>query len=207
MNGKEVAIETIRREDLAWLAGIIDGEGNINVGFYHNGFGYGKNGQDYKVFRISVGISNTHADMIQRATEILYAMGLFFKVHPRKRAPKLKPCMFILINGQRNASKLLMAILPYLSSKKEIAIQALEAYNRRLLLLRAGNNQYCQKEPRVQDDPVLLAMVARARKLVNWRPNPFDYSMVASRPIVVKKPSTTLRLTALKNADDKVCSA
>ena len=209
MNGKEIAIETISREDLAWLAGVIDGEGNVNVGFYGNGNLPGKEEQDYKVFRISVGISNTHADIIEKATRILSDMGLFFKVSVRTRAnDNWKPCMYLLVNGQRNATKLLTAVLPYLTAKKEIAIQALAAYERRLSLVRAGNNQYStQQEPRVQDDVVLNAMINRAREIVNWRPEPFKYSMVASQPIMVKKPSTTLRLTALKNADDKVCSA
>jgi hypothetical protein len=207
MNGKEIAIETIRSEDFAWLAGIIDGEGNINVGFYGNGKENGSNGQTYKVFRMSVAITNTHADMIEKATQILSELGIFYKVSLRKRNPNERPCFSLFINGQKNTFKLLVKVWPYLTSKKEIATQAIEAYERRLSLIRAGNNQFCQDEPRVQDDAILNAMIDRARELVNWRPNPMSYSLVASQPIIVKKRSTTLRLTALKNADDKVCSA
>ena len=197
VNGKEDAIETIRREDLAWLAGIIDGEGNINVGFYGNGQG------DWKVFRISVAIVNTHADMIQRATEILHGLGLFFKVHLRNRNPNERPCFSLVVNGQHNACKLLLATLPWLTCKRELAEQAIAAYSWRKELARGGNNQYESTKPRVQDNEILHTMIGRAKELVAWRPDTTGYSMIASEPIKVKKPSETTRLTAIK-ADDIV---
>lgn len=208
-------IETIRREglepELAWLAGFIDGEGNVNVGFYGNGQ------EGYSVFRIGVCVVNTSPEPIRKATEILHRLGVFFKVYLRKRHPeKWSPCFALEINGQRNAYKFIKVVLPYLTCKKEIAQQAIFACEYRWTLTRAGNNQYT-KNPmdRVQDDPILHAMAHRAMELVHYRPDPTAYSMKASEPLRLKKPSETSRLTALSaeqvrlmlNADDKVRSA
>ena len=58
-------------------------------------------------------------------------------------------------------------------------------------------------EDRVQDDPILLAMVERARELTHWNPDPFGYSRKAGQPVKIKKPSEAIRLTAL-SADEMV---
>lgn len=206
---KMSGVGTIRRKDfnlkLAWLAGFIDGEGNINVGFYNNG-AYNKEGKGWKVFRLEVTITNTHADAIKKTTEILTELGCFFKVAMRKRDTMWRPCFAVIVTGQRNAVKLLKAILPYLTCKQELAKQAINAFEYRQTLRRAGNNRYSQKEPRVQDDEILVKMCERAKELVKFRPNPFAYSRVASKPIEVKKSSEAIRFTALK-AEDMVRTA
>jgi len=198
-------IESIRREDfntdLAWLAGFIDGEGNINVGFYSNGMG------DWKVFRISVSMCNTHAYAIKKATEVLKSMDCFFTISIAKKDTKWRPCLSILVQGQKNAYKLLKHILPYLTCKREVAQQAIYAYEYRQTLRRAGNNQFTvDRFDRVQDDKILLAMCERARELVKFRPDVFKYSRLASEPICIKRPSETTRLAAL-SADDIVRAA
>lgn len=141
--------ESISRKDLevnlAWLAGFVDGEGNINVGFYKNGKNHA--GNYWKTFRIEVVMSNTHADSIERCTEILKQIGCFFKVdlkiHDKK---KWHPCFGIIVQGQKNAIKLLKAIKPYLTCKNETAQQAINAYEyRKNLTLRGPNNQWCYK--------------------------------------------------------------
>lgn len=187
--------------DLAWFAGVIDGEGNINCGFFSNQLkrstGSDHNGS-YQVFRIDCVVANTHADLIEKATKILSDLQIKFKVHLRERhLDKWKPCFALYITGQKNTVKLLNLVLPYLTAKKEIAKQTILAYEHRLTLARAWNNQYKQNNPLVQDDPVLKGMIQQARQLVQFRPNVHDYSLKASTPMRIKKPSTTLRLTAL----------
>jgi hypothetical protein len=196
-------IKTIRREDfdcdLAWLAGLIDGEGNINIGFYNNGSGPKWKG--WKVFRISLSISNTNAFIIQKATEILARMNCFFKPCLRNRKESELPTFNLFLNGQRNTVRALTMLLPFLVGKKELAKQAIYAFDYRNKLRRAGNNQHTQKHSRVQDNPVLHRMIDRARELVSFRPDPFGFSRKASESMRVKRPSESIRLAAL-SADD-----
>jgi hypothetical protein len=192
-------IETISRKDieidLAWLAGVVDGEGNINVGFFSNQVK--GSGKDWKVLRIDCIINNTHAIMIEKATRILSELGIFFKVSLRRRDLRWRPCFVINVTGQKNTVKLLKLLLPYLTCKQEVAKQAIWVYEYRDGLSRAGNNQYTRKEKRLQDDPVLLKMVERAKELVRFRPDPLKYSRAASKPIKISKSSESIRLTAL----------
>lgn len=203
---KTSEIKAIRREDfdsqLAWLAGFIDGEGNINVNFYNNG-AYSRDGKGWKVFRIEITITNTHADAIEKATKIIAKLGCFFKIDIRKRDTAWRPCFVVIVSGQRNAVKLIRAIEPHLTCKKELAKQAIYAFEYRQTLRKAGNNRFSKKNPRLQDNIVLTTMCNRAKELVKFRPDPFAYTHIASKPIRVKKPSETIRLTAL-SADDIV---
>jgi len=196
-------IETISREDLAWFAGFIDGEGNINVGLYGNG--QNRIGKYWKTFRAELVVVNTNAWPIQKSTEILHKMKVFFKVSIRKRYnEKHSPSFELKVNGQRSSYKVLSVILPFLTCKKEIAKQAIYALEYRFSLgYKAYNNQYAQDDERVQDNEILHQMIDRARLLVKDKPSPFAFSLIASEPIKIKKPSETIRLTALR-ADDIV---
>lgn len=190
--------------DLAWLAGLIDGEGNINCGFFSNQFkrttGVDQDGT-YKVLRIDCIITNTHSAAIEKATRILAGIGIKFRVQLRHRNNKWLPCFTIATTGQKNTTNLLKQVVQYLTVKQETAKQAILVYEYRLTLARAWNNQYRQDQPVLQDDPVLKIMVEQARHLVKYRPNALGYSLVASVPLKLKKPSTTTRSTAL-SADE-----
>lgn len=192
--------KTTRREgleiDLAWLAGIIDGEGNLNVGLFD--VQSNKVGEPWRVFRLECVIVNTHAFMIEKVTRILAEIGVRFKVQVRDRKRvNWKPAFVITILGQGNTAKLLANIFPYLTAKQEIARQALLAFEYRKSLTRGGNNGFVRNHPRLQDDLVLNKMIERARELVRFRPDPFSYTRIYGQPISVKKPSETIRLTAL----------
>jgi len=203
-------IESIRREDLetdlAWLAGFIDGEGNIGVAFHKND----RKNPNYRVFRIHVNISNTDVLAIEKVTRILTKIGCFFKVYLRRQnSKKWLPCANVVVQGQRNASKLLRAVEPFLTVKKETARQAIYAADYRNGLRRAFNNQWGRHGKPIYENPVLHVMADRARELVHYRADIRKYSIKASKPIELKKPSETTRLAALnvEDAEDIVRSA
>lgn len=191
--------------DLAWLAGLIDGEGNINCGFFSNQLKRStgsKHDGSYQVLRIDCVITNTHADAIEKATKILAEIGVKFRVMLRDRKRGVwQPCFVVAITGQKNSTNLLRAILKHLTVKRETAKQAILVYEYRQTLARAWNNQFRNDQPLLQDDPVLKGMIQQARHLVRHRPNALGFSLVSSVPLKLKKPSTTIRSTAL-SADE-----
>jgi hypothetical protein len=96
--------------ELAYLAGIIDGEGCLSMGNVHTG-----------VYTTQIYIGNTDA----RVIEWLYrTFGGSIALRPSPN-PKHKPLWRWLASG-KNLNVLLQAVLPYLIVKKEQALLLLE---------------------------------------------------------------------------------
>lgn len=199
-------IESIRREDfdtgLAWLAGFIDGEGCFYLGFntaYDRGF-------PRKTLRTLLLAGNTMPYPIEKATNILKEHGVGFTVGLSKETgnPKWSRALNIKICGQGRVLKICNLLLPYLSCKNEQAKQMIYAieYRQKLAIIAGGNN----KNTALVNDPILRSMSERMKELNAFRPDLTAYTRQAGEPIYIKKPSTTIRLTAIK-ADDIVCSA
>ena len=72
-----------------------------------------------------------------------------------------------------------------------------------------GEDEFLAKNPvdeRMQDDTILLAMIQRSKELMHWRPDVFAYSRKPSQKVSLKKPSESIRLTAI-SADDVLRSS
>ena len=114
-------VRSISREvDLAWLAGIIDGEGalSVNLKMAHNGVKY---------LQPKVRIFNTDPLMIQKASEIYEDLNLRFCYTVAK--PRKEGCFAqigILVSSQGSSLKLLRALHPYLINKKTAADKMME---------------------------------------------------------------------------------
>ena len=113
---KNAEVQSIRREvDLAWLAGIIDGEGclSLDMKLSHNG----------KVYLMpKIRVINTDVRMIQKTARIYLELGVVFYYNiNKKRREHYKDQTAIIISSQGSSVKVLNAIIPYLANKKSIA--------------------------------------------------------------------------------------
>jgi len=104
-------METISKEEAAWLAGILDGEGCLQIGIRP---------EPRETLRLLVEIVNTCPYMIRRVSEIYKKMGLVFCIgfgHWRNDSEYLK----IAVSGHGSLEKLLEAVIPHLTTKREQA--------------------------------------------------------------------------------------
>lgn len=93
----------------AWAAGIIDGEGYIV-----------REKQSKKSTRITVRVDNTDTKMLQELS--LYFGGNVYSQKPRKNHPDWSPTFYWrLVN--KKAEIFLREVIPYLVTKKELAIK------------------------------------------------------------------------------------
>lgn len=190
-------VETTRREDLgedlAWLAGFIDGEGCFYLGF--------NTAMDREVprktLRTLLLIGNTAIEPMVRVTEILTRIGVGFTMclTAETRNPKWSRAMQLKVCGQRRVFKLCQAIEPYLTCKREQARQMMAAIEYRWKLAEEGSKN--NGNVALIHDPILEAMSKRMKELNAFRPDLTAYSRQAGEVIRAKKPSTTTRLAAL----------
>ena len=98
-------METISRElDVAWLAGIVDGEGWIGC--------YDNKARRHRQLKVNVG--NTDPYMIWKVTTILKSLGLKF-YYSLQCHVGYKEMLSVEVSGNRNVYKLLTALLPHLT--------------------------------------------------------------------------------------------
>jgi len=105
-------VEISREEvaDMAWLAGIIDGEGTMHLAQV-------KPNRQY----IQVAICNTHPYLIQKITQIWERQNGKFVISLLKRPPR-RDYLHLTTTGLGSAKKVLEAVLPYLTAKKDQAV-------------------------------------------------------------------------------------
>ena len=109
------------KEDLAYIAGILDGEGCIQVRLLKH------NGSKWGMMKCEVIIVNTSKELIDWLSKKL---NLDIGVRKRKN-PKWKPCYYVKTTNMYEVLLLLKALLPYLIVKRkqaEEAIKLIEEY-------------------------------------------------------------------------------
>lgn len=106
-------METISREevaDIAWLAGVIDGEGTMHLA----------EASQHRQY-IQVSICNTHPALIQKITRIWERQNVKFTIGLLKRPPR-REYLQVTCMGLGSAKKVLESILPYLTAKHDQAV-------------------------------------------------------------------------------------
>jgi hypothetical protein len=129
------------REKLAWLAGIIDGEGSVNIKRIS---GNDKNGTRFvRAYSPCVHITNTDFPMVQEIALIMEAVGVSYYVNPTTKVPPRlagrKECRFVMqvtVQGMKTCIKLLDMIIPYLVAKRREAELLREYSEKRYAELR-----------------------------------------------------------------------
>jgi len=121
---KNAQVRSISREaDIAWLAGIIDGEGNLQATVQEKPCGQIKR----PYFEPKLRITNTDVRMIKKISEIYVREGLvfFYAINHvsryKNRMPTWKDQLEITIGSKNSILKALRIVTPYLVSKRRKA--------------------------------------------------------------------------------------
>jgi hypothetical protein len=141
---EKAQVRSISREaDLAWLAGILDGEGALSVAL---------NMRDKKRLYLDakVRVYNTDVRMIQKIARIYTELNVvFFYNLNKKRKAHYKNQLGICIGSQGSCLKILEAVKLYLANKQEIAQAMIDVIIFVKSLPRAGatwSNDYAEKD-------------------------------------------------------------
>lgn len=111
MDNQQATPET----DLAWLAGIIDGEGHLGVGWSRPKGGKEGAGR----FTVRFSISNTGASVIDKTARILDDLKITFGIMERKApTPNYDVLWELRIYKMAHIDQLIPKLLPYLTVKK-----------------------------------------------------------------------------------------
>ena len=151
-----------RALDLAWLAGIIDGEGNLHALVQEKRSG---SSNRLRFLCPKIRITNTDMRMIQRVSEIYVREGLTFfyalnRVSRYKnRQPTWKDQLEITVGSQAGVAKLLRLVLPYLVAKQVYASIFLELIEWVQLQPKRGRNSRATES--YTDQPKFAAYLER----------------------------------------------
>jgi len=183
--GKNARVRPISREaDLAWLAGIIDGEGNIHSCVQAKKCGPLK--RDY--FQPKLRITNTDVRMIQKVSEIYAAEGItfFYALNAVSRYKNKKSTwrdqLEITVSAKKDLVKLLRMVVPYLVNKQrfaEIFLQAIEWVQAQPMRGRNSEGQNYASKPEflallgaMQEERATFiepsTTIRRAREALSW---------------------------------------
>jgi hypothetical protein len=121
--GENLKVETIsRKEAIAWIAGLLDGEGSIYAYWAPP-----TNGMVGPGMRVGVKISGTHPALIARCTQVLKALFVGFSVVAHKgHAEGNRASAEVIIAGKGRVKKLLLLVFKFLTEKREQAQTMLE---------------------------------------------------------------------------------
>lgn len=150
---------------LAWLAGIIDGEGWIHVGITNSRTG--------RFIAYRVRVSNTDPAMMNEIMSILDVIGVRYShgaVKQRSVLPHHKPQTYIDIAGMTRVSAILEHLLPYLVTKRERALLTLRLIKHRRSHI--GKHKGYSGHMRLADDPLAQTLITEVGRL-NRRGLPF----------------------------------
>lgn len=129
-------LNNVPETKLAWLAGIIDGEGCIQMRY--------ANRPENTTLQVRVMIGSVSTAMIDEVRTILIDLGLVFSTHSqpagrRTAFPNSRKIFRLEVCRKRHVKKLLGALRPYLINKAPEATAALEYLNRAC----AVDGNYC----------------------------------------------------------------
>lgn len=168
-------VQTIRREvDIAWLAGLIEGEGCIISRLYD------ASERQHRQLFVRVTITNNDARIIRKATEIFSALGIgyFYQLHMRRKQNH-NTGIVVTVSGKGRVKKLLDAIMPHLSGKLEQA-QAMKS-----IIERRQEMAHCYKRGNeICNDREIMALIALLKRLKHELPvNPSETKRRANYPL------------------------
>lgn len=112
----------LSKEDVGWLAGILDGEGSIHLKYY----------ETYPHFRYGIYLVNTNIELLEKALRIIKELDTIDKgegisvykkmyANANRKVFPVKQCYQVQIRRIGTIKEMLRAILPHLTEKKERA--------------------------------------------------------------------------------------
>lgn len=116
---------------LAWLAGIIDGEGSIILSRQRNNY-----------MNTALVITNTNIEILNKVEKIYSELGINPHWHKIKSNKKQhSDCFHLMVTRLKEINTILKAILPYLIGKRAQAETFIRYAERRIILLGMENSE------------------------------------------------------------------
>ena len=143
---------------LAWLAGIIDGEGWFRVRVQPRRSGHGNAG-------FQIGVKNTSMPMLAEIMAIYDAIGIHYTFYASQKNPRWRPSWTVEVGRRRDTRVLAEAIRPYLVSKAGHAEILIRAVTHRLSLGHHCSAARSESYASPQTDPVFAEMIAQLQHL------------------------------------------
>ena len=109
-------------EEIGWLAGIIDGEGSINLGYAHL--------ERNQAIRPVICIGNTDIRIVKKIKDILDKLNIKYWIYPDSSNYRNVIHYRFCIESRSSIIKILLLIKPYLAKARETEI-LLEFSNRK----------------------------------------------------------------------------
>lgn len=171
---ENVSVGSISREELAWLAGIMDSDGTMGM---YTGVLNKWDGKTFQSLSPTLAVTNTDPRMVAKVSEIFSKLGLkyYYRVNT---FPNRKPTIRVLTKTYGSVKKILDAIYPFLVCKRDQAAVLLDYVDWRLGI---GNNPNHKETIR-----------ERAAKVSQWlkdikakKFNPQRLQRRASTPLIV----------------------
>lgn len=131
------------KEELAYLAGLWDGEGTITI--FKN-----RSNNGYEKLCPTLGIVNTDLEIINAVLSILDKLKVSFHIFEKegKKKDKHKLCYQLTSRNSRYIEVVLQAMLPYLRGKKSQAELVLRFVKKRIVLKdKVKSNRQMQYDP------------------------------------------------------------
>lgn len=172
-------VETIsRKEAIAWLAGVLDGEGCIYAFWQKE-----TKGMIGRGMRVAVQTSGTHPALIAKVTRVLLLLGIGFNIHPVRKDKyneNWRTCATVMVTGKGRVRKLLEAVLPHLTEKRSQAELVLKLIDYRESLPKAGERSHVRYggsfPMHLSKDPVMIHLVDRITKAKKEYPSVLEFS-------------------------------
>jgi hypothetical protein len=147
--------------DLAWLAGIVDGEGHISL--YRNQRGY-------LCVKTHVEVTMSNLACVEKARDIIWAITHRKYPIKERRQPHLRHVSFSLrIMDQKGCRKVCEALLPYLVAKRELAELMIE---------------FCETRKQARGEPGRQVYGIKEYALINMMQRALDNAYTAPLPRV-----------------------
>lgn len=173
---ENASVRSISREvEWSWFAGILDGEGNLNIQVRP-----GPNGKPY--FRPKIRVANTDVRMTAKIADLYVNEGIvfFYSVHDHHKKKGWKTQINIEVASQGSGRKILERVIPYLANKKQTAEVLLALID------------FVQKQPKggntlaidYVNDPEFIRLLAEFRCQASWYLDPSETTRRAGQRLV-----------------------
>ena len=150
MEDTTIGNQQVRLDELAWLAGVIDGEGTINItkklGSKKRARKDGTRKMNYWVF---LQVTNTNEQLILKVIEIMKKLNANPYVWEKKDTDKWKKAYQLSLQRMVKVKRVVEKINPYLIAKKRQAELVLKFIDSRLSKFQKGKgktNPYTEEE-------------------------------------------------------------
>uniref|UniRef100_A0A6M3IN33 Homing endonuclease n=1 Tax=viral metagenome TaxID=1070528 RepID=A0A6M3IN33_9ZZZZ len=177
--------ETISRERLAWLAGVIDSEGSLEVG-WTNQYNKKKETINSKMMYCRIKVGNTDPRMIAEISSVFKLISVGFSFRTTKRIDREHWMLEIKTQGKGNCRKVLVSIYPYLKNKIDQAAKFLEIIQYRESVGYGGFRAvYSEDYKPLESNEILQRLIQELKDIKHNPPDPQRLTRVANRILVV----------------------